>query len=80
MPLAVALLNGKMVSDAPKVARPFFFSYVAKSRADPGEDLMLLKAKSLGDLDFANYPPLGWTHAEEDLERGARRSSSCSRR
>ena len=24
MPLAVALLNGKMVSDAPKVARPFF--------------------------------------------------------
>ena len=35
-----------------------FFSYVAKSRADPGEDLMLLKAKSLGDPDFANYPPL----------------------
>ena len=24
MPLAVALLNGKMVSDAPKVARSFF--------------------------------------------------------
>ena len=35
---------------------PLFFSYDAKSRADPGEDLMLLKAKSLGDPDFANYP------------------------
>jgi hypothetical protein len=35
-----------------------FFSYVAKSRAGPGEDLMLLNAKSLGDPDFANDPPL----------------------
>ena len=58
MPLAVALLNGKMVSDAPKDASSFFSlnSYVAKSRADPGEDLRMLKAKSLGDPDFANYP------------------------
>ena len=52
MPSAVALLNG------PTRRTRSLFSYVAKRRAGPGEDLMLLKAKSFGDLDFANYPPL----------------------
>ena len=65
MPLAVALLEDGF-RHAERCAL-LFFSYVAKSRADPGEDLMLLKAKSLGDPDFANYPRVVHGRARWDM-------------